>query len=175
MCDKAVDRNPWQLKDVPYQIKTEKMCKRVVEKNLWYLGHVPDQYKTEGMYNKAVCILPYDLGHIPDDHFKGLMKQGIKTCDGMTYCSLCMMFFVPERLTTQEMCNRAVCMDPYSLEFVPDHFKTEEMCNEAMRWEPYTPRYVPDHLKTQEMCNKALRIIFSDAKDICNEAVGLSS
>ena len=66
-------------------------------------------------------------------------------------------------------------VDPYSLEFVPDRFKTEEMCNKAMRREPYTQRYVPDHLMTQEMCNKALRIIFSDAKGMCNEAVGLSS
>ena len=56
------------------------------------------------------------------------------------------------------MRNKAVCMDPYSLEYVPDRFKTEEMCNKAVRSEPYTLRYVPDHLKTQEMCNEALRI-----------------
>ena len=106
------------------------------------------------MCNKAVCIPPYKLKLMPDDHFKNLMKQEIETWDGITCYRLCMMLFVPDRLRTQEMCNKVVCMDPYSLEFVPDRFKIEEMCNKAVRREPYTLRYVPDHLKTQEMCNE---------------------
>ena len=81
------------------------------------------------------------------------------------------VFFVPDHLNTQEMCNEAVCMVPYSLEFVAGHLKTQEICDEALRREPYTLRYVPDHLKTQEMCDEALRIIFSDTKGICNDAV----
>ena len=31
------------------------------------------------------------------------------------------------------MCNKAVCIDPYSLEFVPGRLKTEEMCNKAVQ------------------------------------------
>ena len=123
------------------------------------------------MCNKAVCIPPCNLGRIPDDHFKGLMKQGIETCDQMTYYRLCIMFFVPDHSRTQEMCNEAVGSDPYSLDLVPGHFKMEEMCNKAVLREPYTLRYVPDHLKTQEMYDEALRIIFSDTKGICNDAV----
>ena len=34
------------------------------------------------------------------------------------------------------MCNKAVCIDPYSLEFVPGRLKTEEMCNKAVHREP---------------------------------------
>ena len=33
----------------------------------------------------------------------------------------------PEHLKTQEMCDKAVCIEPCSLAFVPDHFKTEKM------------------------------------------------
>ena len=97
----------------------------------------------------AVCMPPYNLKSIPDNFFKGLMKQRIETCDGMTYYRLCMMFFVPERLRTQEMCNKAVCMDPYSLEFGTDGFTKFNMFD------------------------KALRISFSDEKGICNETVSL--
>ena len=32
--------------------------------------------------------------------------------------------FVPDRLKTEEMCNKAVCMDLYILELVSDHLKT---------------------------------------------------
>ena len=92
------------------------MCKRVVEKKSLVPSHVPDQYKTEDMCNKAVvCIAPYKLGLVPDDYFKTLMKQRMKMCNGITCCRLCMMFFVPDHFKTEEMCNKAVCMDPYSL------------------------------------------------------------
>ena len=33
------------------------------------------------------------------------------------------------------------------MEFVLDHFKTQEMCNEAVCREPYTLRFIPDDLK----------------------------
>ena len=128
------------------------------------------------MCNKAVCILPCNQKPIPDDHFKNLMKQEIETWDGITCYRLCMMFFIPDRLKTQEMSKKAVRMDPYSLEFVTDRFKTEEMCNKAVRRKRYTLRYVSDHLKTKEMCDEAVRIVFLDqhkTKGVRNEAVSL--
>ena len=70
--------------------------------------------------------------------------------------------FCARPLKTQEMCTKAVCIDPYSTEFIADHFKTQEMCNNAVSREPYTLRYVPDDLRTQEMCNEAVRITFTD-------------
>ena len=63
---------------------------------------------------------------------------------------------IPEHLKTQEMCDGAVCMEPYSLEVVPDRRKTREMCNEAVGRERFTLYYVPDRLKTQEMCDEAV-------------------
>ena len=35
---------------------------------------------------------------------------------------------IPDHLKTQEMCNEAVCMEPWSLKFVPDQYKAQEMC-----------------------------------------------
>ena len=133
------------------------------------------------MCNEAVaCILPYKLGLVPDDYFKALMKQRIEISNGITYYRLCMMFFVPDCFKTEEVCNKAVCMDPYGLEFIPGHLKMQEMCDEALHREPYTLRYVPDHLKTQEMYNKVVGKdpcsleFFSDrfkVEDICIETV----
>ena len=74
------------------------------------------------------------------------------------------------------MCNKAVCIDPYSLEFTADHFKAKKTCNEAVHREPYTLRYVPDHLGTQEMCDEAVLIFPNEhnkTKCICSEAVSL--
>ena len=40
---------------------------------------------------------------------------------------------VTDRFETQEMCNKAVEVDPWQLKDVPNYFKTQEMCNKAVR------------------------------------------
>ena len=47
----------------------------------------------------------------------------------------------PEHLKTQEY------LEPCSLAFVPDHFKTQEMYNKAVCMEPLLLKYVLDQLK----------------------------
>ena len=64
-------------------------------------------------------------------------------------------FLVPDHFKTQEICIKAVEVDPCLLEDVPDHLKTQEICNEAVSIYPYLLEHVPDYLKTQEMCDKA--------------------
>ena len=66
--------------------------------------------------------------------------------------------FVPDNLKTQEMCDKSVEIDPYILWHVPDHFKTQEMCIKAVGAGPSLLPYVPDRFKTQEMCNEAVRM-----------------
>ena len=44
-----------------------------------------------------------------------------------------------------------------NLEFVPDHLKTQEMCNKAVRIEPCSLAFIPDYLKTQKMWDDAVR------------------
>ena len=61
---------------------------------------------------------------------------------------------IPEHLKTQEMCKRAIKVDPYFLGYVRDCFKIQDMCNKAVPKRPNILEYVPDHLKTQEMCIK---------------------
>ena len=63
---------------------------------------------------------------------------------------------VSDNLKTQEMCNEAMCIEPYSSAFVPDFFKTPEMCDKTIEIDPFTLRFVPHNLKKQEMCIKAV-------------------
>ena len=64
---------------------------------------------------------------------------------------------IHDHLKTQEMCNEAVLIDPFSLAYVPDHFKTREMGHEAIEVKPYELGYVSDALKTTEMCQKVVK------------------
>ena len=68
----------------------------------------------------------------------------------------CWIRGIPGHLKTQEICNEAVRLRPYSLHYIPDQYKTQEMCNEAVSREPYILDYVPNHFKTQEMCNESI-------------------
>ena len=36
---------------------------------------------------------------------------------------------IPDHLKTQEMCSKAVDLEPFSLAYVPDLFKTQKMCD----------------------------------------------
>ena len=57
---------------------------------------------------------------------------------------------IPGRLTTEEICDEAVWIEPRSLSFVPNHFKTEDLCIKAVRRDPYALDCMPDNLKTQK-------------------------
>ena len=65
---------------------------------------------------------------------------------------------IPHKLKTQEMCNEAMRIEPYSLAFVPDCFKTQQMCDKAVEIDPFILRHVPDNLKTQGMCIRAVEV-----------------
>ena len=56
----------------------------------------------------------------------------------------------PDDLKANEMCNEAVCIEPYSLIYVPDNLKTKEMCDDVVRSNPFSVEFVPDHFKGKE-------------------------
>ena len=64
---------------------------------------------------------------------------------------------IPDRLTTEEICDEAVWIEPRSLSFVPNHFKTEGLCIKAGRRDPYALDCMLDNLKTQKICNESVR------------------
>ena len=63
---------------------------------------------------------------------------------------------IPDNLKTQEMCNKTMRIEPYSLAFVSDCFKTQEMYDKIIEIDPFILSHVSDHLKTQEMCIRAV-------------------
>ena len=81
---------------------------------------------------------------------------------------------------SQEMCDKAVARNLYTLRFIPDHLKTQEMCNEVMRTMPDAFHLIPDHFKTQGMCIKATEVNLWQlyhvpecfkTQELCNDAV----
>ena len=63
---------------------------------------------------------------------------------------------VPDQYKTQEMCDKAVCVDPWSLGDVTDNLKTQGMCMKAFWEEPYTLECVPDQYITRGMHNEVV-------------------
>ena len=56
----------------------------------------------------------------------------------------------------QEEFNKKVRRKPRFLEFISDIFKTQEMCIKALEVDPWLFKYVPDNLKTQGVCEKSV-------------------
>ena len=60
------------------------------------------------------------------------------------------LFFIPDNIRTQKMCERAVKDEPHSLALVPDRLKTQEVCNKAVRKSPWLLKYVTNWFVTKE-------------------------
>ena len=60
------------------------------------------------------------------------------------------LFFNPDHLKTQEMCNREVDIEPCFLWLVPDHLKKQDMYDKAVQNKPLLLKYVPDWFVTQQ-------------------------
>ena len=66
-------------------------------------------------------------------------------------------FMNPDHLKTQEMCNKAVDLNPRTLRHVPDRFITQEMCDKAIMKDGSMLRFVPDNFIKDFMFQRFLR------------------
>ena len=79
VCNKAVEKAPWLLYNVPVHFRTLVMCSRAVEKCLHPLRFIPHHLKTQEMCEKAVNKKPYQLGVLkPKGYVKKLLKMNQK-------------------------------------------------------------------------------------------------
>ena len=62
------------------------------------------------------------------------------------------------------MCTKATEVKPWQLYYVPDHIKTQELCNDEVEEEPSSLQYVPDYFVTQKQLK-----IWLDGDDYCND------
>ena len=113
MCNKAVEKAPWLLYDVPVCFKNVGIYSRAVEKCLHSLRFIPDHLKTQNVEKN-----PYQLGEFPDC-FK--IKR---MCEKAVEDEPETLEYVPDYLKTEEICKEAVRREPYALGHVPDHLKT---------------------------------------------------
>ena len=61
MCEKAVDKDPRNLKYVPYSHISHEMRVKAIDRYPKNLRYVPDKFKTQNMCDKAVDEYPYNL------------------------------------------------------------------------------------------------------------------
>ena len=58
--------NPWALRFLPDQFKTEEMCIRALEVAVWQLKDISDHFKMQDMCDDAVWRSLFYLEYIPD-------------------------------------------------------------------------------------------------------------
>ena len=56
------------MRFIPDHLKTQKMCEKAVEKDPYQLGDFPDRFKKQEMCNEAVRREPGALEYVPDRH-----------------------------------------------------------------------------------------------------------
>ena len=63
------------------------------------------------------------------------------------------LFFIPDHIKTQSMCDGAACIEPYLLASVPNCFKAPKMCDKAVRKECFSLFFLSDWFVTEQQVN----------------------
>ena len=76
--------------------------------------------------------------------------------------------YIPDQYKTQEMSNRVIFEDPFSIRYIPDQYKTKQMSIEAVDDCLAPLKFVPDWFVTGKILDNALHsnddILFHNAE-----------
>ena len=56
----------------------------------------------------------------------------------------CVFFYIPDEHKAQEMYDRIISDDPFSIRYDPDQYKTQQMCDKAVDDCLAASKFVPD-------------------------------
>ena len=62
-------------------------------------------------------------------------------------------FHIPDRHNTEQMCDRMIFEDTFSIRCVPEQYKTQQMCDEAVDDCLAVSKFVPDWFVTSKICS----------------------
>ena len=65
------------------------------------------------------------------------------------------------------MFERAVLLSPSFLQPNPDHFKLQEICDKVVRYDPFSLQFVPDWFVTREEVDMWFDKYYADDFDYC--------
>lgn len=131
-----VKSDPYNLREVPQNLKTPELCMLAVGENGATLQYVPEQLRTPEMCKTAVA-------------------HEITTQDQWMYSSPVLQF-VPVMLRTPEVCKLATERNPASLPYVPEKYRTYDMCLDAVSEYPFVIGSVPPELIDERMVKRAV-------------------
>ncbi len=113
-----------ELQLIPMEYRTEQLCKEMVRKEIYNIVFVPDS---------IIQMMDENMSTIRDNYLKSLFSK------------------IPNEYKTQDMCNKAVDIEPLNLEFVPDEYKTVEIINNAFSKNKRVIHFIPPENITYEM------------------------
>ena len=163
MCEKAVEKFPYQLENVPDHFKTQSMCEKAIEKASWLLIYVPDlrpkQYvkrplkKTQISWKMSQIILkhnqcvkrPLKMNQKPYNLFqivlkpKRYVKESSKNSHEPWKMSLITL--------KHKKCVKESLKGVMVVYICSWSSKPQEMCNKAVEESPFLLKHIPDNLK----------------------------
>ena len=71
-------------------------------------------------------------------------------------------FYIPDHYKTQEMCDRFISDDPFSLRYIPEKYKTQQMFHETVDDFLPTLNFVFDWFVTSKMIKKLFTALYAD-------------
>ena len=86
----------------------------------------------------------------------------IKKCMITQLIDVFVFYSILDQYKTQEMCDRVVSEDPFSLRYVPNQYKTHKICEKAVDDGVTALKFVPDWFVTSKMIKKLSTALYGD-------------
>ena len=74
----------------------------------------------------------------------------------------CVFHSIPNQYKTQEMCDRVVPEDPFSIVYCPDKYKTQRMCDKAVDDSLAAWKIIPNIFITSKMIKKLFTAMYAE-------------
>ena len=166
------------IRNVPDQYETQQIYDKTILENVETLESVLDCYKKQQMRDKAVDNYHHASKLVPDcfitqkyviklsiliitQHKLFLIAIRLNKCVIKLFNKCFLAFiYIPDQSKTQEMCDRVVSEDPFSIFYCPD--KYQRMCSETVDDSLAVLSFMLDWFVTNKMNRKLLTALYGD-------------
>lgn len=177
---KAINENPYNLKDAAKRLFSEVLCEEAIEIDGLSLQFIPQKFHTRELYLKAVSNNGLALEYVPYEERDVYISRAALEAESRRLPALGShrvlpiynypIKFIPQNILDKEMVMISVSKYPLSLKNVPHKFITKKLCNIAVNSDGMALEFVPERYIDDKMINAALETTPGSLKFVPEES-----
>ena len=140
----AIEKNAYALEYVPIDMLSYDICIKTVERAPYILRYIPDKFLTQELLLLAIRHDPSLIEFVPKEKITSeIASEAIKCTKSITSRPQYAIYYIPEKLYSQDLILSAICNAPNCIANIPSKRLTKELCTIAVQHDGCAIKYVP--------------------------------